>query len=121
MRVGVWMCGCIGRTLCAGSVLENSVSAHGDDDETQVPTRRAIDRNQNGPAQRRDGIVALWLSGSAAAAQMANEVFFGCRLSVVGCRLITTSKQIRLKLMRRFAFISWLAGCKCNCKQTQWQ
>jgi len=31
-------------------------------------------------------------------------------------RLILASKQIRLKLMRRFAFIRRLAGCKiCNC------
>lgn len=119
------------RTLNAAGALQNSVSVHGDDEDAQVATRGAIDRNQNGPSSAAQ-------SGSVAqpsrAAQMANAFFAGMlSTSCAGlnrgggagglpfCRLITASKQIRLKLMRRFAFISSLAGRKCNCKQTQWQ
>lgn len=77
-----------------------------------------------------------WLSGSAEQSRPNGKRFFlpACWAQAVQgcgegggagglpfCRLITASKQIRLKLMRRFAFISSLAGRKCNCKQTQWQ
>lgn len=72
------VCECWGsvrrRTLNAAGALQNSVSVHGDVEDAQVATRRAIDRNQNGPSSAAQ-------SGSVAqpsrAAQMANAFF--CR------------------------------------------
>lgn len=99
-------------------VLQNSVSFDGKVGKerprlaAQVPARRAIDRNQNGPSWAELG------EGSSPSRMLSSPSQQHPCDDAVAWRLITASKQIRLKLMRRFAFIRQLAGAECNCWQT---
>lgn len=130
--------------VCVGECASSYIECRWRIAKFSFGSRRWWGRSSGGPqgywqkSKRAKLSGSEWLSGSAEQSRPNGKRFF-CRHAerklcgaaqrgrgwraggLPFCRLITASKQIRLKLMRRFAFISSLAGRKCNCKQTQWQ